>query len=338
MALRLAIHGLGRITSQLVRVVNEGGFSDLFEITAIHDSSGPEGIARALRNDAVYGPFPGELTLEGETLTVGDHTIELSSQAEAKNSSWGKSDIPIVIVDGSAARDASALDQHLKKGAKKVILPSASPLANINLGIGINEGSYDPEAHEIVASAAGAPSAISMLYQLIDGTAKVRVGNATVLAPASGSRSMLDTPAGRGGVGAVLPILDDSKSVYEQLVGKLNNRLGVTSYETPAVAVGSISFAVWLEQRVSEESLRDLVNSAAQGEELIGLIGSQDGVTASSDVLRDARTLVVDWSGSTLLYETFVTVKGWYDAEWGAACRLADLLALICEEGVPGTA
>ena len=70
----------------------------------------------------------------------------------------------------------------------------------------------------------------------------------------------------------------------------------------------------------------------------LGLIGVQDAVSASSDVLRDSRSLVVDWSGSRLLYETFVTLKGWYDAEWGAACRLADLLALICEEGVPGTA
>jgi glyceraldehyde 3-phosphate dehydrogenase len=102
--------------------------------------------------------------------------------------------------------------------------------------------------------------------------------------------------------------------------------------------VGSISFGVWLEQRVSVESLRELVETAAQGDELVGLIGTQDGVTSSADVLRDSRSLVVDWVGSRLLYDTFVTLKGWYDAEWGAACRLADLLALICEEGVPGTA
>ncbi len=338
MALRLAINGLGRISSQLIRVVDQGGFSDLFEIVAIHDSAGPEGIVRALRYDAVYGPFPREMTLEVETLTIGEQSIALSSQAEARNTTWGKTDIPLVIVDGSAARDASSLDQHLKKGAKKVILPAASALANINLGIGINESSYDPEAHEIVASASGAASAVAMFFQLVDGAAKVRCGSATVLAPASGVRSMIDMPAARGGGGAIVPLADDSGPLFEQLVGKLSNRLGVTMFETPTVAVGSISYGVWLEQRVSEESLRELVQSAAQGDDLVGLLGTQDGVTASSDVLRDSRSLVVDWSGSQLLYETFLTVKGWYDAEWGAACRLADLLALICEEGVPGTA
>ncbi len=338
MALRLAINGLGRITSQLVRVVDQGGFSDLFEIAEIHDSAGPEGIMRALRNDGIYGPYPRELHLEGETLTFGDQTIVLSAQAEARNSTWGKSDIALVIVDGSAAGDSSALDQHLKKGAKKVVLPSASSLANVNIGIGVNEAGYDPVAHEIVASAGGAPSAISMLYQLIDGVAKVRVGCATVLAPAAGSRPVIDTPGARGGAGAIVPMLDDTNTIYEQLVGKLNNRLSVNTFETPALGVGSISFSVWLEQRASEESLRELVETAAQGDDLVGLIGVQDAVSASTDVLRDSRSLVVDWSGSRLLYDTFVTFKGWYDAEWGAACRLADLLALICEEGVPGTA
>ncbi len=338
MAIRLAINGLGRVTSQLVRVVDQGGFSDLFEIAEIHDSAGPEGIARALRNDAVYGPFPREMEFDGTSLTIGEQSIELSSQADARHSSWGKSDIALVIVDGSAAQDASALEQHLKKGAKKVILPAASSLANINLGIGINEERYDPEAHEIVASAAGAPSAIAMLYQLIDSAAKVRVGCATVLAPASGMRPMVDTPAARGGSGELVPLLVDSLPVYEQLIGKLSNRLSVNTLETPAFAVGAISFGIWLEQRTSEESLRELIQSASQSEDLIGLIGTQDAVTASSDVLRDSRSLVVDWAGSRVLYDTFVTVKGWYDAEWGAACRLADVLALMCEEGVPGTA
>lgn len=338
MALRLAINGLGRISSQFLRVVDRGGFSDLFEVVAIHDEAGPDGIARALRHDAVYGPFPREFSVEDETLTIGDQSIALSAQAEARNSTWGKMDIPLVIVDGSAARDASALDQHLKKGAKKVILPSASTLANVNIGIGVNEESYDAEAHEIVASAAGALGAIGMFFQLVDGAAKVRVANATVLAPAGFGRPLLDSPAARGSAGSLAPIKDEYPPVLEQLVGKLHNRLSVNTFETPALGVGAISFGVWLEQRVTHESLRELVTNASQGEDLIGLIGSLDGVTASSDILRDSRSLVIDWSESRLLYDTFVTLKGWYDAEWGAACRLADLLALICEEGVPGTA
>jgi glyceraldehyde 3-phosphate dehydrogenase len=244
----------------------------------------------------------------------------------------------LVIVDGSAACDAAAIDQHLKKGAKRVILPAASPLADLNLGIGVNEQSYDPGNHNIIASAGGATAAIAMIYQLLDGFAKVRCGSATVVAPATGRRPLLDSPAARGGSGSLWPVSPLEDTVYEQLIGKLSNRLSVTEFETPALAVGSIAIGVWLEQRVTEEGLRELISTAESSDELVGLIGTQSGVTSSVDLLRDSRTAVVDWSQSKLLYETFVTLTAWFDAEWAAACRLADTLALLCEEGVPGTA
>lgn len=338
MALRLAINGLGRTSTQLVRVVNQGGFSDLFEIVAIHDKAGPEGIYRALKQDSVYGPFPGEISLDGETLKLGEQEITLSANDDGKNATWNKTDIPLVIVDGSAACDVAALDQHLKKGAKRVILPAASPLANLNLAIGVNESAYDPETHEIVASAAGAPSAIAIVYQLLDGLSKIRCGSVTAIAPAGGYRPLLDSPAARGGADSLWPVASADASIYEQLIGKLSNRLAVTEVETPARAVGTVSFGMWLEQRVTEETLHDTVTAAENSDELVGLIGVADGLSSSADLLRDSRSVVVDWSQSKLLYETFVTLTGWYDAEWGAACRLADTLALICEEGVPGTA
>jgi glyceraldehyde 3-phosphate dehydrogenase len=31
--------------------------------------------------------------------------------------------------------------------------------------------------------------------------------------------------------------------------------------------------------------------------------------------------------------ETMVKVVAWYDNEWGYSCRVADLAALICEQG-----
>lgn len=337
MALRLAINGLGRVSAQFIRVIDEGGFSDLFEIAAIHDKAGPEGIVRALQHDAVYGPYPGTLSLEGDVLKIGEQEVVLSSNDDGKNATWGKTDIPLVIVDGSAAADSAALDQHLKKGAKLVFLPAASSLADVNIGIGINEQSFDAEKHHIVASAGGAPAAISILYRLLDDLAKIRCGSATIVAPSNGRRPLLDSPAMRGGTG-FCPVAHPVDPIYEQLIGKLSNRLSVTEFETAAPGVGSISFGCWLEQRVTVESLHEAITTAEQHDDLIGLIGTQNGISSSTDLLRDSRSVVVDWAQSNLLYETFVSVTGWYDAEWAAACRLADTLALICEAGVPGTA
>lgn len=338
MALRLAINGLGRTSSQLIRVINEGGFSDLFEIAEIHDAAGPESIVRALRHDSVYGPFPGTLELDGESLKIGEQTIALSSEVDARNASWNKSDIPLVIVDGSARSDAAAFEQHINKGAKRVILPAASPLANFNLGIGVNEGSYDPEAHTIVASAAGPESGIAMMTQLLDEAAKLRCGSATLIAPATEKRGLLDTAAARGGAGALWSVASNTAPIFDQLVGRLSNRLSVTEVESSAQGAGSVVLSFWLEQKVALDELQETLKKAEESEQLVGLFGVVDGISSSLDVLRDSRTMLIDWSSANLLFDTFFTVSGWFDGEWAAACRLADTLALICEEGVPGTA
>ena len=54
----------------------------------------------------------------------------------------------------------------------------------------------------------------------------------------------------------------------------------MTEFEAPAQAVGSIAFGVWLEQRVTEESLREMITTAEGSDALIGLVGAQTGVSS----------------------------------------------------------
>jgi glyceraldehyde-3-phosphate dehydrogenase/erythrose-4-phosphate dehydrogenase len=58
----------------------------------------------------------------------------------------------------------------------------------------------------------------------------------------------------------------------------------------------------------------------------------------SSDIVGDARSIVVDLGSVSMLGRSLVSVRGWFDEEWAVACRTADLVALLCEAGIPGTA
>ena len=48
----------------------------------------------------------------------------------------------------------------------------------------------------------------------------------------------------------------------------------------------------------------------------------------SRDIIVDPASCVVD-SGLTQAAGNLVKVFGWYDNEWGYACRLADLAAIV---------
>ena len=70
----------------------------------------------------------------------------------------------------------------------------------------------------------------------------------------------------------------------------------------------------------------------------VGIIGHTEERVVSSDIVGDARSVVVDLPSLAMLGRSLVSVRGWFDAEWAIACRTADIVALVCEAGISGTA
>jgi glyceraldehyde 3-phosphate dehydrogenase len=69
-----------------------------------------------------------------------------------------------------------------------------------------------------------------------------------------------------------------------------------------------------------------------------GILGYTDEPLVSSDFRMDPRSSIVDGQSTMVIEGNMVKVISWYDNEWGYSCRIADLVALVCEAGIPGTA
>ncbi len=70
MAVRVAINGFGRIGRNVLRAIVESGRTDI-EVVAINDLGPVETNAHLLRFDSVHGRFPHEVTVDGDTISVG---------------------------------------------------------------------------------------------------------------------------------------------------------------------------------------------------------------------------------------------------------------------------
>jgi glyceraldehyde 3-phosphate dehydrogenase len=68
MAVRVAINGFGRIGRNVLRAIAESGRKDI-EVVGINDLGPVETNAHLLRFDSVHGRFPGEVTVEGDTIS-----------------------------------------------------------------------------------------------------------------------------------------------------------------------------------------------------------------------------------------------------------------------------
>src|SRR5688572_468154 len=78
MSVRVAINGFGRIGRNVLRAIIENGRTDI-EVVGINDLGPVETNAHLLRYDSVHGRFPGEVTVKGDTNSVGNDAIKVTA-------------------------------------------------------------------------------------------------------------------------------------------------------------------------------------------------------------------------------------------------------------------
>ena len=82
-------------------------------------------------------------------------------------------------------------------------------------------------------------------------------------------------------------------------------------------------------RETTAEEINDAFRKAAATKELKGVMGVLEEEWASSRILGDTHSSIVDLPLTTVLGGTLVTVAAWYDNEMGYATRLAETAAVM---------
>ena len=117
MTLKIAINGFGRIGRGVLRALIEQGAQDI-EVVAINDLAPPTNIAHLLKYDSVHGRLRETVSVEGDTLVVGQRSIRLTAIRNPEDLPWGDVDIAYECTGLFTARDQAA--RLLQSGSKRV--------------------------------------------------------------------------------------------------------------------------------------------------------------------------------------------------------------------------
>jgi len=148
--MRVAINGFGRIGRSVFRILDQN--KDI-EVIAINDLSNQESLAYLLKYDTIMGRFSGNVNIEKDILHTDNESVQMLSERDPAKLPWEDLNIDIVIESTGVFRTCSALETHLKAGAKKVILtvPAKDEIDN-TVVVGVNEDTLKKE-HRIVSNA-----------------------------------------------------------------------------------------------------------------------------------------------------------------------------------------
>src|SRR6202161_4026551 len=137
MAIRVAINGFGRIGRNVRRAIAESGRKDI-EFVAINDLGPVETNAHLLRYDSVHGRFPGTVTVEGDSISLGHGKIKVTAHRDPNTLPWKDLgvDIALECTDISTAR--ARAPAHVSAGAKRVLVSAPSDGADMTIVYGVN--------------------------------------------------------------------------------------------------------------------------------------------------------------------------------------------------------
>src|SRR4029453_6705253 len=96
MAIRVGINGFGRIGRNILRAIAESGRKDI-EVVGINDLGPVETNAHLLRFDSVHDRFPGTVTIDGDSINLGNGKIKVSTERDPSKLPWKELGVDIAM-------------------------------------------------------------------------------------------------------------------------------------------------------------------------------------------------------------------------------------------------
>jgi glyceraldehyde 3-phosphate dehydrogenase len=242
----------------------------------------------------------------------------------------------VVDCTGRATTRAGA-QAHLDAGAKRVLVSAPSKTkadADAFLLPGINLDDYNPEAHKIVSMASCTTNALGPVVKVLLDNFGIEHGYFSTVHAYTNTQALTDQPMkDRRDSWAATENVIPSSSGAAKALQFIWSDLKITgkAYRVP-VRTGSIVELNLLTKRdTTIDEINNAFRAAASEGSLKGIMGVLEDEWASSRIVGDPHSSIVDLPLTNVLNGNFVSVAAWYDNEMGYATRLAETAARLSE-------
>ena len=324
MTIKVAINGFGRIGRNVLRGLIESGQTDV-EVVAINDLGPVETNAHLMRYDSVHGRFPGEVTVDGDTIDVGRGPIRVTAERDPKALPWSDVDIALACTGIFTARDKAAL--HLENGSKRVLISAPGADADKTIVYGVNHDSLTAE-DTVVSNASCTTNCLAPVAYVLQKAFGIDHGYMTTIHSYTGDQPTLDTMhkdlyRARAAALSMIPTSTGAAKAVGLVLPELKGKLDGSAIRVPTPNVSVVDLKAVVSKSVTAEEVNAAMKAAAEGE-LKGVLGYEEGPLVSSDYNHDPRSSIFAAPQTKVLEGTMVRVLSWYDNEWGFSNRMLD--------------
>jgi glyceraldehyde 3-phosphate dehydrogenase len=329
MAIRVAINGFGRIGRYFTRMAI---INPEIEIVAINDLADTPTLAHLFKYDSVHRRFNGSVQTEDDLLILNNHKIQLFRERHPENLPWKALDIDIVIESTGMFRTRELAAQHLRAGAKKVIL-SAPPLSDDikSVVLGVNDSIIDG-SETIISNASCTTNSAAPLVHVMKKLGQIESCYITTVHSYTSDQRLHDAPhkdlrRARAAAESIVPTSTGAAKAITKIFPELEGHMGGCGIRVP-VPDGSLTDMTFImDHEISVPEINAAFRSASENE-LSGFLDYTEDPIVSVDILGSPYSATFD-ALLTSVVGRMIKVVSWYDNEAGYSNRLVDLIVKL---------
>ena len=334
MAVKVAINGFGRIGRLVLRAMVQSGRTDV-EPVAINDLGSVEANAHLFRYDSVHGRFPGEVVVDGDSITIRHGgriwgPIRVSAEREPSRVPYEGVDVAMECTGLFTSKQAaSAL---LAAGARRVLVSAPADGVDATIVFGVNQATLTGEM-TVVSNASCTTNCLAPMAKVLHEAYGIERGYMVTIHSYTGDQKTVDTlhrdlHRARAAALSMIPTSTGAAKALGLVLPELAGKLDGTSIRVPTPNVSLVSLDVNLARPAGVAEVNELFRAAASGA-MAGVLEYNTEKLVSSDFNGVAASCTFDATQTASVDGgKMVRVAGWYDNEWGFSSRMSDTAAL----------
>ena len=331
MTVKIGINGLGRIGRMVVRSIVESKNKNI-EIKHINNRTNSENSSQLLKYDSIHGKFNADISFNEKNLFINKKKILFSRETELNKIDWKKNGVDIVLECTGKNNSKEKSFQHIKNGAKKIIVSAPCKNADKTIVFGVNHKSVSKK-DLVISSASCTTNCLAPVAYVLNKKFKIEKAFMTTIHSYTSDQRLLDNShkdlrRARSAGQSIVPTSTGASKALGEIIPELKGKVEGLAMRVPTPNVSLVDLVFNSKSKLSVKKINESFIKASK-KELRNVLDTTEEKLVSIDFNHNPNSAIVDLSLTSVVGDNMGKVSAWYDNEWGFASRMCDLAEYI---------
>ena len=185
--IKIGINGFGRIGRLILRALLEN-YKEKIQVVAINDLGSIETNAHLIKYDSTHGTLNHDVKTSKDGFEISNQKIKVFAEKDPAKIPWENVGADVVLECTGIFLDKSSAQNHIKGGAKKVIISAPAKEVDFTIVQGVNSKELKKD-HNIISNGSCTTNCLAPVAMVLENNFGIEYGYMTTIHSYTGAVS-----------------------------------------------------------------------------------------------------------------------------------------------------